>query len=181
MKKLIMNSRTSLYCVCAVILFLLLCGCKSQPPASCPDDVSFYSSYSQWRNEKEALRRASSDGSYSVLCGSTDSSTGEFKPSRIMVMECQIGLKAHLHEDFLLEELKRDADVHRILEKSIDLCDKYNILSFAYVVFDPERGYESRTPGDSIYPGGRQEIWLKALLGSGSQPAAPEHAAARRL
>ncbi len=167
--------------LCTVIFLLLLCGCKPQPSASCPGDASFHVSYSQWRNDKEALRRASSDGSYSISFGSTDPNTGEFKPSRIMVMECQLGLKAHLHEDFLLKELKRDADVHRILEKSGDLCDKYNIRSFAYVMFDPERGYESRIPGDSVYPGGRQEIWLKALLGGGSQPAAPEHAAARRL
>lgn len=89
----------------------------------------------------------------------------------MMTVKCNLGLKAHFHEDFLLNELKREADVHRILEKSLILCDKYSIRSFAYVILDPEHGYELRHPRDVFVPHFRQNIWLKALSGGHSQAA----------
>lgn len=130
---------------------------------------SFDDTYDQWRKEKQALMADASAGKYTIPHGETDPSTGKFTPSRIMVLECQLGQEAHLHEAFLRKTLEEDAEVHRILEKSRRLCEKYEISSAAYVLFEPEKGYISRAR-DGLAPQQRQAIWLKAMSKEHSQP-----------
>ena len=119
----------------------LLPGCRSEKTTSPISDVSFYVSYSNWRDEKESLKRVSPGVSRTLPIRSGDTNTGKVTPSKIMAMECELGLNAHLHEFFLLEELKRDSEVHRILEKSEKLCIKYDIKSVADMTVDSQGVY----------------------------------------
>ncbi len=159
--------------IAIALLLALTVGCAGRTASvrgehTVARDSAFFENYEIWQQENEALAsRASADGSYAILHGATDSETGKFTPTKIMEFECQLGQEAHLHEAFLLRELAKDPNVHRILEKSPRLCEKYGIDSAAYVLFVPKRGYIYRTR-DGLLPQQRQGLWLRALRSGAS-------------
>ena len=135
------------------------------------EQSSFEDAYRLWRQEMKALAtNRNPDGGYSIPGAAvTDDKTGKAIPSRLAALECRLGQEAHLHESFLLEELAADADVHRVLESSQRLCEKYGIHSMALVLFIPGQGYVSRMNNGGI-PQAQQALWLKAMSNAGSQP-----------
>ena len=74
-----------------------------------------------------------------------------------------------MHESFLLKELAADPDVHRVLESSQRLCEKYGIQSMALVQFIPGQGYTPKND-NGCSPQAQQALWLKAMSNAGSQP-----------
>lgn len=137
------------------------------------EQLSFDDAYRLWRQEQDSITgKRSPDGSYSVLVGSTDPETGEFTPSGMAALERRLGGEAHLRERFLREQLTIDAHVHRILEASARLCEKYGIASKAQVVETAEGRYSQRTT-DGWSPQVQQRLWLEAFNGTRSQPDGP--------
>jgi len=137
------------------------------------EQSSFEEAYRLWLQEKQALaKNGASNGFYTIPGGVTDPKTGKFTPSRIAALQCRLGQEAHLHEAFLLKELAADADVHRVLESSQRLCEKYRIHSMARVQFIPGRGYTSKD-NNGYSPQAQQALWLKAISRAGAQPDGP--------
>jgi hypothetical protein len=139
------------------------------------EQSSFEEAYRLWLQEKEALaKNGASNGFYTIPAGVTDPKTGKFTPSRIAALQCRLGQEAHLHEAFLLKELAADADVHRVLESSQRLCEKYGIYSMARVQFIPGQGYTSKD-NNGYSPQAQQALWLKATTTAGSPPDGAAH------
>ena len=154
----------------SVALFLIFgvvgCSRRAESPQSALRDVersSFADAYREWRKEKESLaKNRVSNGSYVIPTGVTDTETGKFTPSRIVALQCRLGQEAHLHESFLLNELAADAAVHRILESSQRLCEKYGVVSTVQVQFAPGHGYVHKAR-NGCSPQFQQALWLKGM------------------